>query len=425
MLSLASALICSMTALQATANPPAAVEPGYALIIAVNGTVLQDEQREFLREIRPGGVVLLGPNIESEEQTRKLVHDIKKCVSGSTGLGDLPLIYIDQEGGRINRLKLGNAPSAGEIGSSNDEEYAKETGNYYGREAAVRGIGVVLAPVLDLCDPGTGGVIGDRSFGEDPKRTWRMGRAFVTGVREGGALPVIKHFPGHGGVSGDSHKQSVSLNVSHAELHTELEPFCNAVDENIPALMVGHIACEALNPENPKEPASLSWEIITGFLRSKWGYDGLVITDDLNMKGVGVPLEAAVVKSLRAGCDAAMICDGNPERLRRVVQAVAREAKKDPRFADMMTESLGRLNFFRSLLEQGSEDGPAPQVVSGTDPGKGEPPAGMRRHVVQQDETLWDLHMKYGVAVEAIKHVNNMDDDKIKVGKTILIPPKY
>ncbi len=416
-------LFYSLVALLASPAYTTPVEPGLNLIIAVSGTALKAEQKELLQELRPGGVILLRSNIVNEEQTCRLVMDIKKSVSGRTGVADLPLIYIDQEGGRINRLNLNNAPSAGEIGRSGKETYARKTGLYYGYEATLRGIGVVLAPVLDLCSPDEGGVIGDRSFGTDPELSWCLGWAFAKGIIAGGALPVVKHFPGHGSVVGDSHKQSVGLDVSDAEMQTILEPFCRAVEEDIPAIMVGHIACRSLNPQKPNEPASLSPAVITGLLREKWGYNGVIITDDLNMKAIRDSLEVAVIKSLRAGCDAAMVCDGNPERLRSIVKALKRELEGDPRFALMLAKSHRRLDFFRSKLDYESGDGLPYKEVTTPKQGQEKAPE-VIEHLIRKNETLWDLNVKYGVPIESIKKANGMETDVIKEGKTIFIPTK-
>jgi len=250
-----------------------------------------------------------------------------------------------------------------------------------------------------------------------------LGWAFAKGIIAGGALPVVKHFPGHGSVIGDSHKQSVGLDVSDAEMQTILEPFCKAVEEGLPAVMVGHITCRNLNPQKPNEPASLSPAVITGLLREKWGYDGVIITDDLNMKAIHDSLPVAVIKSLRAGCDAAMVCDGNPERLRSIAKALEKEIEGDPHFALKLAESHRRLDMFRSMLDYELEVGLPHKEVTTVKQDQEKPPE-VIQHPIRKDETLWDLHIKYGVPIESIKKVNGIETDVIKEGKTILIPTK-
>ncbi|HRZ84402.1 MAG TPA: glycoside hydrolase family 3 N-terminal domain-containing protein, partial [Candidatus Hydrogenedentes bacterium] len=155
-----TALLMGLLApLMAVSQPPAATDLGKNLIIAVEGRKLSKQQAAFLAEFRPGGVVLLGGNISSRAQTSALTQAIKQAVGGGTDLANYPLVYVDQEGGRINRLRLDGAPSAAALGRLNDGEAARETGVVFAREAAARGIGVVLAPVLDLCPAGSGGVI--------------------------------------------------------------------------------------------------------------------------------------------------------------------------------------------------------------------------------------------------------------------------
>ncbi len=412
-------LLLSLMLLPFAAVTEPSIEVGRNLIIAVNGARLSAEQKALLEELRPGGVVLLGPNISNAEQTRKLVHDIKNAVSGKTGVADYPLIYIDQEGGRINRLRLNNARSAAMLGALGDASQARESGARFAREALSRGIGVILAPVLDLCPPEQGGVIGDRSFGASPELVWRMGQSFASGIIAGGALPVVKHFPGHGAAIEDSHIQLARLHVSGEELRTTLEPFRLAAAASIAAIMVGHIACAALDPENPNLPATLSHAVVTGLLREQWGYDGFIITDDLNMGAISDTLETAVVKSLRAGCDAAMVCDGNPQRLRRVARAVSDAARTDLEFARHLLQGQRRLEHFQWMLAMSAESAHASDDNSAT---QQDEPSTMRQHVVRRGDTLSKLGREYGVSLESIRRANGMSDDTVRIDEKILIP---
>ena len=415
--------LCILCASQTDIASPAGPTPvpGHSLIVAITGKTLSAEQKALLAELQPGGVILLGGNMGTEEQTRELTFAIKQAVSGKAGPGELPLIHIDQEGGRVNRLKLENAPSAATLGARGDETRIRETGAFYAREAAARGIDVLLAPVLDLSSPGDGGVIGDRAFAKDPEHAWLLGSAFAEGVMEGGGLPVVKHFPGHGGAAEDSHKQLARLDLEGEALQANLTPFKLAVEARLPAIMVGHIACAALNPEYPDEPASMSHAMVTGLLRESWGYDGMVITDDLNMGAVAGDLEAAALKSIRAGCDAIIICDSNPELLRRIAKAIEEESEKDPLFQNMLMKSGQRLEDFRSRIvtNQPPRETARPEIK---DEIVNQEKVILVTHTVRPGDTLSKLATIYGVTSEAIRNANNKTDDTIRVGDILKIP---
>lgn len=398
-------------------NPPV---PGHSLIVAITGKALSAEQKALLSELQPGGVILLGGNIGTREQTQELSLAIKQAVSGEKKTGELPLIYIDQEGGRVNRLRLENAPSAATLGAKGDENRIRETGAFYAREAAARGIEVLLAPVLDLSSPGDGGVIGDRAFAKDPEDAWRLGSAFAKGVLEGGGLPVVKHFPGHGGAAEDSHKQLARLPLEGEALQKNLTPFQLAVEAKLPAIMVGHIACAALDPEHPDEPASVSQAMVTGLLRENWGYDGLIITDDMNMGAVSGDLEAAAVKSIRAGCDAIIICDSNPELLRRIAKAMEEESQKDPLFQNMLMKSGQRLDHFRSRLTMNRPIQKILPVEPDENPNQEQ--VILVTHTVRPGDTLSKLAEIFGVTTDAIRNANNKTDDTIRAGDILKIP---
>jgi len=245
-----------------------------------------------------------------------------------------------------------------------------------------------------------------------------MAQAFSLGVNEGGALPVGKHFPGHGGAAGDSHKRLARLSLSGEALDRALQPFRLAVEAGLPAIMVGHIACAALDPENPDTPASLSAAMVTGLLRETWGYDGLVITDDLNMKAVTGSLPQATVQSLRAGCDAVMVCDPDMGRLREIMNVLTEEVGKDPAFAARLAEGRERLERFRGRLAAVAK--PAPSDSVSADETQASP--GARHHVVRPGDTLSKISREYGVAVDELRKANGIAGDVIRAGQRLIVP---
>jgi len=396
--------------------------PGHSLIIALPGKTLSAQDRDLLKEIQPGGVLLLGNNISNRQQTLNLVAAIKRTVSGKAFSGALPLIYVDQEGGRVNRLRLDNAPSASSLGAEGSEGKIRDTAIAYARAARERGIEVVIAPVLDLKVPGSR-AIGDRAFSDDPEIAWLFGKRFMDGILQEGLLPVVKHFPGHGAAIEDSHVQLAHLNLTGQALEDTLLPFKNAVDATVPAVLVGHIACPALDPEFPDTPATLSRAMVTGILREHWGYDGFIMTDDMNMKAVKGALEDLVVRSLRAGCDAVIICEHNPALLRKIVRTIALEAENDPQFLDMLRQSRKRLDRFSSRIfpvDIQPEAATAVATQTPRQPGSGQET--IIQHKVAAGDTLSKLAVRYGTTTETIRQYNNKNSDVIRIGETLHIP---
>lgn len=399
----------------AEASPHDPVVAGHSLIVAVSGKTLSSSQRALLQEIQPGGVILMGGNISGKGQTRELVVAIKEAMGAQAWSGELPIIYVDQEGGRVNRMRLDNAPSALSLGTKGDDGRVRETAAYYAREASERGIEVLIAPVLDLNVPDSRAV-GDRAFSEDPEIAWLMGRRFIEGIHREGRLPVVKHFPGHGAALEDSHEKIARLMQSGVELEETLTPFRNAVDAGVPAILVGHIACPALDPANPNTPATLSRAMVNGILREQWGYEGLILTDDMNMKAIQGSLAVASVQALQAGCDAVIIVDSSPAVLRAVVQAIGAEAERDAQFKAGLVASRQRLDRFRAFLPRlqlAVKKEATPSLA---------PDMPFTMHKVVAGDTLSKLASRYGTTTEAIRQLNNKGSDVIRIGETLRIP---
>lgn len=280
---------------------------GQLLMVGIEGTELDGETSKFLKERRIGGVILFGRNIQSAEQTAGLTAALKKLESGPAGIGIL--IGTDQEGGRVNRLpgERGRFPAARALAADNDPDRVREAASQMAAQLNEMGINLNFAPILDINSNPDNPVIGDRAFGDDPETVSKMGLAFMQGTLEQGVIPVAKHFPGHGDTLVDSHTDLPVVDHTAERLQSfELIPFKEAVEQGMPAIMSAHI----LLPRIDKDfPATLSSSVINGLLREQLGFDGVVISDDLDMgaiTGLYSPGKAAV-RAVKAGIDILLI----------------------------------------------------------------------------------------------------------------------
>jgi len=267
---------------------------------------LDRETREFLAERCPGGVILFKRNIRSAEQLRRLVADIH-----ATGAGVPPLVALDHEGGRVDRLPhppFTHFPPMALVGESGDTRLAEAVGRAMGRELRAVGIDLDFAPVLDVWSNPRNRVIGDRAFGTTPRAVARLALAFARGLARAGVLACGKHFPGHGATVGDSHFVLPRVRRSRRALAaTELVPFARAAAADIPALMTAHVVVPALDA---RRPATVSPKICRDLLRRRLRFRGVLFSDDLEMQAMAGRRRVgwAAVEALRAGCDMLLVC---------------------------------------------------------------------------------------------------------------------
>ncbi|MEE8536293.1 MAG: glycoside hydrolase family 3 N-terminal domain-containing protein, partial [Kiloniellales bacterium] len=246
-----------------------------AAIFGCEGPVLTSWEQDFFSRTRPLGFILFARNCESPDQVRTLVSALRGCL----GRPDAPVL-IDQEGGRVARLKPPHwraAPAAGRFGAlaARNREQAcaavATNARLLAAELSELGISVDCAPVLDLPAPGADGVIGDRALGRDPELIALLGRAFCEGLLQGGIMPVIKHVPGHGRAKVDSHRTAPIVEAAQAELErTDFEPFRALADA--PWAMTAHVTFTAIDRENP---ATVSSRVIAEVIRGFIGFDGV------------------------------------------------------------------------------------------------------------------------------------------------------
>lgn len=285
------------------------------LMVDVAGLSLTAEDREVLRHPMVGGVILFARNYSDPAQLRALCDDI-------LGLRQPRLLLaVDHEGGRVQRFRVGftRVPAMGTLGRLYLEDRrraladAKRWGRVIGRELSAFGIDLSFAPVLDR-DTGRSEIIGDRAFSGDISVLVALARSFIRGLAAAGHAATGKHFPGHGAVVADSHKELPVDRRPWAELAaTELAPFAELIADGIPSLMLAHVKYSAVDPA----PASLSRHWIQDVLRRKMKYDGALFCDDLSMGGaaeVGSMAQRAQL-ALDAGCDMLLVCNDRPGTL--------------------------------------------------------------------------------------------------------------
>ena len=277
-------------------------------------TELNEDIKNAIVKYKVGGVILFAENVRDTEQTTKLTHNIQKAAV-ENGLDPL-LISIDQEGGIVVRLGTGTSlPGNMALGATRDKELAYQYGKIIADEIKALGINVNLAPVMDTNNNPNNPVIGLRSISSDPKLVGELGSEVVKGLQDQGVSAAIKHFPGHGDTATDSHLGLPVVDKSFEEVEKlELVPFKKAANEGVDMIMTAHISYPQLEKDtaiSKKDgstvgiPATLSDDILTGIIREKMHYDGIVITDAMKMQAIADHFgeEDAVVMAIKAGVD--------------------------------------------------------------------------------------------------------------------------
>ncbi len=276
-------------------------------IFGLSGTVLTPDERAFFREADPAGYILFGRNVESREQLRALT-DALRAIHGRDRL----LVSIDQEGGRVARMKppVWQAYPCGwafaelwQVAPASAIEAARANAQVLGQDLAEVGITVDYAPLLDVRQMAAHDVIGDRALGSDPLAVAALGRAVLEGLARAGVTGCIKHMPGHGRAMADSHKELPVVEASAAELETDLAPFRALRDA--PIGMSAHVLYKAWDADNP---ATLSAGIIRDIIRGSIGFSGLLLTDDIDMQALQGTIPERSERAIAAGCDVVLNC---------------------------------------------------------------------------------------------------------------------
>lgn len=312
---------------------------GQLFMVGFVGSSVSKELAAFIQEYKPGGIILFSRNLESVEQIVELTNRLQKLSPHSP-----LLISIDQEGGRVSRLPNGFTifPPCEALGRCNSYELTYAAASVVAAELRCVGINMNMAPVLDVNSNPDNPIIGDRAFGATPALVCEMGQATVAGLQDNRVVACGKHFPGHGDTAADSHKELPVVAAPVQRLReVEWPPFEHAIQHGVATLMTAHVRYEALDD---RLPATLSPAIIQTLLREQFRYDGLVLTDDLEMHAIidHYGIGDASVRAFLAGCDVLLICK-DQEREVTAIHAIETAVRDGSISAARLEVSLARI----------------------------------------------------------------------------------
>ncbi|WOV83687.1 beta-N-acetylhexosaminidase [Sporosarcina jeotgali] len=331
---------------------------GQLVIAGIEGTSINQASRQLIEHYQIGGVIFYANNVDTTEQTVHYVNSLK----AANQTNPLPLFTsIDQEGGRVARLpkQIAKLPTAAAIGRTNDPDYAFTIGQTLGKQLTQFGFNMNFAPVLDVNSNPNNPVIGNRSFSSNPKVVSALGIQTMKGIEKQHVIPVVKHFPGHGDTSVDSHLELPKVNKTLQQLEQlELIPFKKAIEEHADVVMVAHILLPQLDKTYP---ASMSAPIITGLLRKQLGYNGLIMTDDMTMKAITnhYGIAQAAVQSVKAGSDVILVAH-DPAKTIAVIDALKEAVASKQITEQRIDESVMRIMELK--LKYKLSDAPAHKV---------------------------------------------------------------
>lgn len=324
---------------------------GQRLWIGFEGHAIDDTLREIVGLVRPSGFVLFARNVADPAQVRELARSLRDLAAGDHDV----VLSVDQEGGRVQRVRspatVWPAPEAVARAGDLTEDVARAVG----RELRAMDLDLDFAPVADLRTRPDDPVIGDRAFGRDPEAVARHVAAFTRGLQREGIAACAKHFPGHGDTTVDSHHDLPTIAVSRETLRDrELRPFAAAVEAGVASVMTAHVVFPALDVQ---APATLSPAIVPRLLRRDLGFDGLVISDDLDMKAVADrwPVDDQAEGLVRASVDVLLACR-DPERQVALFEALVRLQERIPQAEEASEATVRRL----AALQARFDDRPVP-----------------------------------------------------------------
>ncbi|MGH4123385.1 MAG: beta-N-acetylhexosaminidase [Clostridium sp.] len=314
---------------------------GQMLVVGIEGHDLNDNTKSLIEKSKVGGVILFSNNIQDARQLLNLLNSLKNENSHNK----VPLfLSLDEEGGRVTRMpkEFKRIPTNKAIGKINDKTLSYKIGAAIGYEIGAFGFNMDFAPVLDVNSNPKNSVIGDRSFGWDINLVSNLAIQTMKGIQSQNVIPVVKHFPGHGDTSVDSHMGLPSVNNDLKRLKSfELIPFAKAIKNNADAVMIAHILLSKIDSENP---SSLSKTIITDILRTDLKFNGVIITDDMTMGAIvkNYDIGGAAVKSVKAGTDIVLVCHGYDNEL-AVINALKNSLLKGEVSGQRIDESVYRI----------------------------------------------------------------------------------
>lgn len=331
---------------------------GQMMFAGISGTVMSESTNNLINSYHVGGLIFYKNNIASTSQIVTLQNEIRTANEGNK----LPLLLgVDQEGGRISRMpnEVKNLPTSLAIGNVNSPDYSYEIGTLLGKEVKAFGFNLNFAPVLDVNSNPNNPVIGDRSFGDNPEIVSRLGIETMKGMMNENVIPVVKHFPGHGDTSVDSHLELPTVNKSLAELEElELIPFQAAVENGADVVMAAHILLPKIDPDYP---TSMSKVVLTDMLRKQLGFNGVIITDDMTMGAIAdnYSIAQAAVQSVKAGSDIILVAHGD-SNIAATIEALKAAVESGEIKEERINESVARI--IRLKQKYNLEDSTVPSV---------------------------------------------------------------
>jgi beta-N-acetylhexosaminidase len=342
---------------------------GQLLIVGFKGHEVPPDLRALAKEFGLGGVILFARNVADPDQVAELCFQASQLASDPP-----PWVSVDQEGGRVARLKspFTEWPPMVTLGRSGEVTLAERFARALAEELKAVGINLDYTPVLDILTNPKNPVIGDRALAGKAEEVAKLGAAMIRTLQAEGMAACGKHFPGHGDTSSDSHFELPLVEHPIDRLReVEFVPFRAAVEAGVATIMTAHVFVPALDDTRP---ASLSDRIVRGLLREELRYDGLIISDDLEMKAVANQYAApsAAVMAIAAGCDAALICSGDLETVSASLEALIHAVEEDQLRASRIEEALARQRrvkerFLASTVAARPRSGKSLRAVLGTD----------------------------------------------------------
>ena len=311
---------------------------GQLLIMGFDGTAMSQRLLLMLQTFQPGGIILFKRNLENAEQAHALLRDAQNASAAPM------FLCVDMEGGTVDRLRdvIAPMPSVAEVAAAGSRKLFRRHGRIIGEEVRALGFNTDFAPVFDLQLEPSRNVLTTRTVSLKPKQTIAYAREFLRGLRDCDVLGCGKHFPGLGEANLDSHSELPVIDKPWKRLWKEdMLPY-RELRRDVPFVMVAHAAYPQVTGD--KTPASLSKKWMSGILRKKIGYRGLIITDDLDMGGAlaSASIEEAAVETLRAGADMFLVCQ-KEESVRRAFEAVLKRARDNKKFAALISEKSKRV----------------------------------------------------------------------------------
>jgi len=332
---------------------------GQMIVAGFSGKQVTDDIKKHIVKNNIGNIILFAENLGDAEEIYKLTADLQNIITNNTNIP--PIIATDQEGGMVTRIFNGGTifPGAMALSAVGDPENAYIQGKYMGEELSALGINCNLAPVLDINSNAKNPVIGVRSFGDTPHKVSLYANKFIKGLKESGIIATGKHFPGHGDTEVDSHFGLPCVEKGIDEMFEfELKPFISAIDNGIDAIMTSHVVFPAV--DSRRIPSTISKKVLTDLLRNKLHFDGLIITDGMEMKAIAdnFGIAKSAVCAINAGADLVCICHSIEEQ-EKAIYEITEAVNKGEILENRIDESVERILYYKKKynLDKGVNKG--------------------------------------------------------------------